>query len=291
LPRFDGPTIIDLSRGTTAPLPVRGECMKLWYQSLARETEATPYGAILERVIRNAADPGTEIHLRGIHESAGIGVHYRFPEYHDTREVIYNAMRAEREGFDAFLIGNASDSGILAAREVVNIPVLALTETSLLVSCMMGATVGLITVSDKWTPRIMENVRRLGMESRVVGAEGLNTSPLELKKAMVDAGLRRKVIDDFMASARRLLAKGAEVIIPAGGDVIVFLAEDRTFELERAPIVNGIVELVKMGEAAVRLHKHTGRFTSKRFGYSAPSGEYLQRIREFYGPDVYPGAK
>ena len=264
--------------------------MKLWYQSLARETEATPYGAILKRVIDKCADPGTEVHLQGIHESAGIGVHYRFLEYHDTREVIYNAMRAQREGFDAFLIGNASDSGILAAREVVSIPVLALTETSLLVSCMMGASVGLITVSDKWTPRIMENVRRLGFDARVVGAEGLNTSPLELKKAMVDDRLRGKVIDDFMASARRLLAKGAEVIVPAGGDVIVFLAEAGTYEIDRAPIVNGIVELVKMGELAVRLHKYTGRFTSKRFGFSAPSGDFLQRIRDFYGPDVYPGA-
>jgi allantoin racemase len=264
--------------------------MKLWYQSLARETEATPYGAILKRVIDKCADPGTEVHLQGIHESAGIGVHYRFLEYHDTREVIYNAMRAQREGFDAFLIGNASDSGILAAREVVSIPVLALTETSLLISCMMGASVGLITVSDKWTPRIMENVRRLGFEARVVGAEGLNTSPLELKKAMVDDRLRGKVVDDFMASARRLLTKGAEVIVPAGGDVIVFLAEAGTYEIDRAPIVNGIVELVKMGELAVRLQKYTGRFTSKRFGSSAPSGEFLQRIRDFYGPDVYPGA-
>ena len=155
---------------------------------------------------------------------------------------------------------------------------------------MMGATVGLITVSDKWTPRIMENVRRLGFEARVVGAEGLNTSPLELKKAMVDDRLRGKVVDDFMASARRLLDKGAEVIVPAGGDVIVFLAEAGTYQIDRAPIVNGIVELVKMGELAVRLHKYTGRFTSKRFGFSAPSGDLLQRIRDFYGSDVYPGA-
>jgi Asp/Glu/hydantoin racemase len=265
--------------------------LKLWYQSLARETESTPYGAILRRVIENCCDPGTEVHLQGIHGSAGIGVHYRFLEYHDTREVIYNAMRAEREGFDAFLIGNASDSGILAAREVANIPVLALTETSLLVSCMMGATVGLITVSDKWTPRILENVRRLNMESRVVGAEGLNTSPLELKKAMVNTNLRDAVVSDFMAAARRLLDKGAEVIVPAGGDVIVFLAEAGIYQIERAPIVNGIVELIKMGETAVRLHRHTGRFTSKRFGFAPPSGDYLQRIRTFYGPDVYPGAE
>jgi Asp/Glu/hydantoin racemase len=155
---------------------------------------------------------------------------------------------------------------------------------------MMSPCVGIITVSDKWTPRIMENVRRLGMEARLTGARGLNTSPLELKEAMVDDRLRAKVIADFMASARRLLDKGAEVILPAGGDVIVFLAEAGTYEIDRAPIVNGIVELVKMGETAVRLHKHTGRFTSKRFGFAAPSGDYLQRIRDFYGPDVYPGA-
>jgi len=265
--------------------------MKLWYQSLARECESTPYGAILKRVIERCADPGTEVHLQGIHESAGIGVHYRYLEYHDTREVIYNAMRAEREGFDAFLIGNASDSGILAAREVANIPVLALTETSLLVSCMMGASVGLITVSDKWTPRIMENVHRLGMAARVVGAIGLNTSPLELKKAMVDDRLRGRVIDEFVTASRRLLARGAEVIIPAGGDVIVFLAEAGTYEIDRAPIVNGIVELVKMGELAVRLHKYTGRLSSKRFGFAPPQGEYLELIGAFFGPDVSPTAR
>ena len=165
-----------------------------------------------------------------------------------------------REGFDAFLIGNASDSGILQAREVVNIPVLALTETSLLTSCMMGSSFGLITVSDKWSPRIMENVRRVGLESRAVGAIGLNTSPLELKKAMVDDTLRDRVMNDFFAAAKTLLDKGAEVIIPAGGDVIVFLAEAGIYEIERAPIVNGIVELVKMGELAVKLRRHTGRF-------------------------------
>jgi len=266
--------------------------VKLWYQSLARETESTPYGDILRRVIQKAADPGTEVHVQGIRESAGIGAHYRFLEYHDTREVIYNAMRAEREGFDAFLIGNASDSGIQVAREVTNIPVLALTETSLLASCMMGGgNLGLITVSDKWTPRIMDNVRRLGMESRVVGAEGLATTPLELKKAMVDARLRDGVVADFMASARRLLDKGAEIIICEGGDVIVFLAEAGIYELDRAPIINGIVELIKMAEVAVKLRRHTGRFTSKRFGLAAPSGDYLERIRAFYGADVFPGAK
>lgn len=265
--------------------------MRLWYQSLARETEATPYGAALKKVIAMACDAGTTVHVQGVRESAGIGVHYRFLEHHDTREVFCNAMQAEREGYDAFLIGNISDAGIREAREVVNIPVLGLSETSLHLACMMGANFGLVTISEKWTPRILENVQRAGLERRLAGVEAMNTSPLDLKKAFVDPAHRANIIGQFTEAAERLLAKGAEVIIPAGGDIIVFLAEDGLFEIGHAPILNGIVELVKMGETAVRLRQITGRFTSKRLGYAAPSGDFLDRIRRFYGPDVYPGAK
>jgi hypothetical protein len=107
----------------------------------------------------------------------------------------------------------------------------------------------------------------------------------------VDEKRREGVITDFLASARRLLDKGAEFIVCEGGDVIVFLAEAGIYEVDRAPVINGIVELIKMSETAVKLRRHTGRFTSKRFGLAAPSGEYLERIRAFYGEDVFPGAK
>ena len=52
----------------------------------------------------------------------------------------------------------------------------------------------------------------------------------------------------------------------------------------------GVAMTNACGELAVRLKRHTGRFTSKRFGFAPPSGEYLERVRAFYGPDVYPGA-
>jgi allantoin racemase len=265
--------------------------MKLWYQSLVREAEKSPYGAILRKTIDACVDPGTEVDIHGIDHSSGFGVHYRFLEYQDMREVIYNAIRAEKEGYDAFLIGNASDAGIREAREMVNIPVLGLSETSMFVACMMGATFGLMTVSEKWTPRNIENVRRAGLESRLVGCVPLNSSPLELKKAMVDKDRRAQVMAAVMAAAKSLIERGAEVIIPAGGDIIVFLAEDGIFEIDGAPVLNGIYELVKMGEVSVKLRALSGgRFKSKRLEYAAPSGDFLQRIRDFYGPDIYPGA-
>ena len=121
--------------------------------------------------------------------------------------------------------------------------------------------------------------------------EAIETTPIELKRAMVDLPFRKTIIDQFNAAAEKLLDKGAEIIIPAGGDIIVFLAKSHTYEFERAPIVNGIVELVKMGEMAVKLRRITGRFTSKRLSYAPPTGDYLERTRAFYGAEVYPDPK
>ncbi|MBI4193844.1 MAG: hypothetical protein HY526_02070 [Betaproteobacteria bacterium] len=263
--------------------------MRLWYQSLARENQSTPYGALLKNIIASCVDPGTEVHVQGISEAAGIGVHYRFLEHHDTREVIYNAIRAEREGFDAFLVGNISDAGLPEAREMVNIPCLGLSETSLHLACMMGANFGLVMISEKWTARILENVRRYGLERRLAGAEPLDTSPLELR--YVDKRGRERIVAQFTQAAQRLLDKGAEVIIPAGGDIIAYLAEAGIYEIQRAPVLNGIIELIKIAEAAVKLKAITGRFTSKRLSYATPTGDFLERIRSFYGPEIYPGAQ
>ncbi len=265
--------------------------MKLWYQSLARESDSGNYRPRLKKVIDACADPGTEVDIHGITQSAGIGVMYHYLRYRDMKECIDNALRAEQEGYDAFLLGNFSDSGLTEARELVNIPVLGLCETSMHVACMMGTSFGIVPVSAKQTPDKLEKVRRYGFESRFVGALHMKSSPAGLKEAMVETSLRERVMADFTAAARELLERGAEVIIPAGGEFNIFLAEDGIFEIDRAPVLNGIMELVKMGEFAVKLRRMTGRFTSKRFNYSMPSGDFLKRVRDAYGPDVYPGAK
>jgi len=262
--------------------------MKLWYQSLARQAQTLAYGADLRKVIDAVVEPDTAVHIQGLSESAGIGAHYRFLEYHDTREVIYNAIKAEKEGYDAFLIGNITDAGLREARELVNIPVLALSETSLHMAAIMGSTFGLVAIAERWKPRLMQNVERYGFRERLAGIEVMETSPLELRSAFRDDTRRADVMGRFTTAAEKLLAQGAEVIIPAGGEVSVFVIEAGLHEIGRAPVVTGIYELLKMGEMAVKLKKLTGRFTSKRFGYAPPTGDFLARIRGFYGPDVYP---
>ena len=60
--------------------------------------------------------------------------------------------------------------------------------------------------------------------------------------------------------------------------------------VDNAPIVNGLVALVKMAEPAVGVRRLTGVFTSKRLMYAPPTGQLLADIRAAYGDHVYPGA-
>ena len=115
-------------------------------------------------------DPDTEIHVAGITEIGGVGDQFRYLEYLETGEVLKNVHRAVREGYDAFLIGNIADPGLREAREIADIPVLGLCESAMHVACMMGANFSFVTINEKFTPRIVENVARYGLRERFAGA-------------------------------------------------------------------------------------------------------------------------
>src|SRR3974390_1648332 len=145
--------------------------MKLWYQSMSRQAEWGGYPRTLRDILDKVRDPDTEIHVAGITEIGGTGDKFRYLEYLETGEVLKNVHRAVREGFDAFLIGNIADPGLREAREIADIPVLGLCESAMHVACMMGANFSFVTINDKFTPRVVENVDRYGFRGRVWGAE------------------------------------------------------------------------------------------------------------------------
>ena len=113
--------------------------MKLWYQSMSRQAAWTSYHEVLKKILNGIKDPETEIEVHGITKIGGVASQYRYLEYLETGEVMENLQTAMKRGFDAFLIGNICDPGLYQCREITNIPVLGLCETSLHLACMMGA--------------------------------------------------------------------------------------------------------------------------------------------------------
>lgn len=267
--------------------------MRLFYQSLGvtRRSTSGDYGQRLAAILGGAAAPGTSVDLRGLSPGRAIADQYRYLEYLDTAEILDNGLAAEREGYDAFLIGNIFEPGLHALRELLTIPVLGLCESAVHLACLMGASFSVVNVNPKFTRRVTENIAGYGLSGRLVSIDRMNVErPAVFDRAFADATLRAAVVEEFRAAARQGLALGAEAVIPAGGIVMTLLAEAGVHEVDGAPVVNGLIALVKMGELAVGLRRLTGHFTSKRLTYAPPTGALLDDVRRVYGSHIYPGA-
>jgi len=268
--------------------------MKLWYQSMSRQTEWGGYPRALNAVLDRVKDEGTEIEVHGITEIGGVGDQFRYLEYLETGEVLKNVARAMERGFDAFLIGNIADPGIREAREIANIPVLGLCESALHVACMMGANFSLVTINEKFTPRIVENVVRYGLKDRLAAVNRMSLERiLDLGQAFDDADACERIVTQFKKAADANSAAGAEVVIAAGGVVMALLAHAGVYATDDGtPILNGITNLVKLGETAVKLNRIMGgSFVSKRLHYAPPPADQIAEMRKYYGPDIYPTVK
>jgi allantoin racemase len=267
--------------------------MKLFYQSMgvARRSTTGLYAQTLRETLERAAAPGTTVSVHGLSEGKAIADQYRYLEHIDTQEILENGLRAEQDGYDAFLIGNIFEPGLHALREVLNIPVLGLCEASIHLACMMGAGFSIVNVNPKFVRKVTENIAGSGLSSRLVSIETMQVERGNvLDQAFENPQVCRTVLDQFEAAARRGISQGAEVIIPAGGIVMAILARSGVHAVDRVPIVNGVIGLLKVAELAVQMKQLTGYFTSKSMMYAPPSGELLRDIRRSYGAQVYPGA-
>ena len=62
--------------------------------------------------METAAAPGTEIEVSGLSPHRAVADQYRYLELLDTVEATENGLRAEREEYDAFLVGNIFEPGL-----------------------------------------------------------------------------------------------------------------------------------------------------------------------------------
>lgn len=267
--------------------------MKLWYQSMTNLSRQPDYERVLLRVIDRAKEPGTEVEVHGMTKVGGIGDQFRYLEFCETIELFENLHLAIERGFDAFLIGNIGEPGLRAAREIADFPVLGLCESAVHMACIMGGSFSFVTINDKYTPRIVENVNTYGLQSRFAGAHKMNiTRLLDLEEGFTQDAARERITADFERAAAQGAAAGSEVVIAAGGVVSALLSDWnlRTTQVG-VPVLDGITNLIKMGEMAVRIRQLTGAFTSKKRIYAAPPPEQIAELRKAYGPHIYPSVR
>jgi allantoin racemase len=240
--------------------------MKIWYQSYVDYENGASYWDMLQPHLNAVAGPGAQVDIRGITPFDS----YAHPlmEWRCAREMICNAVRAEREGYDAFIVGHFQDAGLYEARSVVDIPVIGLGEATMLWSCQLGQKLGIVTINPRFIPWFHHQIGKYGLRERVTGVHSMTFEPGQILGAYGDAAKADEVKRLFEEQGRPLVAQGTEVLIPGGGIPMLLFSQFKDHRIDGAPVINGIPVAVKMAQMAVELKRLTGQGVSRVGDYT-----------------------
>jgi len=239
---------------------------RVWYQSFVHPVQQAPYIERLQALLNEVASPGARFEVHGL-DPPDHSFH-PLTEFRCASQVIANALQAEKEGYDAFVLGHFQEPGLLEIRSSVDIPVIALGEANLLAALSMGQRIGLVTIDPIFIAWHDRQVRGHGFGERYVGTAALKMDLPRFMAAFTDEKTYAAVREEFVAQVKPLVAAGAEVIIPAGGLPMLLFAHERPFVIDGAPVLNGIAVVAKATEMALALKDITKVFVSRRSTYA-----------------------
>ncbi len=125
------------------------------------------------QVARQAAGADTEI----IGATAHFGADYVRSRADEViaGHAVLDALAQHAGAFDAAVLAISFDSGLLAARQLLPVPVLGLSEAALYVACQLAERIGVLTSGRETRPLYMDLFRRYGLESRIAELRTLDT--------------------------------------------------------------------------------------------------------------------
>ncbi|HXU59890.1 MAG TPA: aspartate/glutamate racemase family protein [Verrucomicrobiae bacterium] len=256
-----------------------GAPVRIWYQSFVDPAAQAPYMERLRDRLREVAAPGVTVDVHGI--SPADRHFHALTEFRCAEQTIHAALRAEREGYDAFVIGHFQEPGLTECRGAVDIPVIALGEASLLQACALGRRIGLVTIDPAFIPWHEAQIAHHGLQQRVAGIAAITADLARFMKAFTDRAEYEALRRDFADQVKDLIARGGDVLIPAGGLPMLLFSGAQPFLIGKVPVLEGIATVLKTAEMAVALHRLTGISASRAGLYAkAPAGA----IEDFLGP-------
>jgi len=217
--------------------------MRIWHQSMTELDGLTVYRQSLESHAKKVLSPGQSIEVHGLPTGSYFGrtptevLGNAFGHHRVLDPVLDNAVNAEREGFDAFVVGSFSEPFMRELRSAVDIPVVSVTEAAFLVGCSIGKLIAPISNSPAvgWLTRL--SVEAHGLQSRVMNA--LAIEPGFDEPALAAAYDKPEpVISAFKAVASQAISQGADVIVPAEGVLAELLYVNGVKEIEGATVLD-----------------------------------------------------
>jgi allantoin racemase len=195
----------------------------------------------------SVARPGTVI--EGVTPTWGVPAAEGFADSFRSAAAVLDAV-ADLD-VDGIVLAGFGEHGREGVRQLVEIPVVDITEAAVMFACLLGMDYGVVTSQPTAIGPIRQSLRAMGLYERCAGIRATGLPVLAIDTS------GEEVVAAFLAQSEALLASGAETIVLgcAGANGI----QDTLREKLGIPVVDGVRAAVSLCEDLI----YQGLRTSK----------------------------
>ncbi|MDF2563084.1 MAG: Asp/Glu/hydantoin racemase, partial [Microbacterium sp.] len=198
---------------------------------------------------RAAAAPGTQIVMA--EPSWGVSSAEGYYESFISAAAVLSVLVERGDEADAVVLAGFGEHGREGARQLLDAPVVDITEAAAITAGLLGHRYGVVTTLRSTVAGIEDSLLTAGLDRRCAGVRAADIPVL--------------AIHEELEATARALAVEARVLIEAGADVIVLgcagmAGLDLALEsLLDVPVVDGVQAAVGLAESLVRMGKRTSK--------------------------------
>ncbi|GAA0326177.1 aspartate/glutamate racemase family protein [Streptomyces turgidiscabies] len=218
------------------------------------------------RGARAAAGPGTTV--RGLTPAWGPESAEGWLDSYLSAAAVLDTLRTYEGPCDAVVMAGFGEHGREGVRELMDVPVVDITEAAAHLACLLGRRYGVVTTLERSCGQIEDSLDTAGVGRNCAAVVGTGLGVLEL-------GDDRRTEEAFVAAAERAVAAGAEVLVLGCAGMTGL--QRAVGEKLGLPVVDGVGAAVKLAESLVTLGLTTSRAGSyakplpKRRGWGRPA--------------------
>lgn len=249
--------------------------MRLWYQSMTCLEETGRYVEAVTNIAHDLFGTSVHVEMHGIEKEAYSGYVpgdvFKYPLLKDVlqRRSIDNAIRAEQEGCDCFILGSFSEPFLKQTRSAVSIPVVSIAETALTTAWTLTERFALISLAPSYARRLGETVNRHGLAARFGGAWGLDHNYTE-REAVAALENPEVFLDKFRACVASAAGAGADLIVPAEGIVSLVVSRAGLREIDGLVIMDSVGLVLLQAHMMVEARAKLGLGAARKLSFPVP---------------------
>lgn len=256
--------------------------MKIFYQSMTPVHDLAGYAnALIQH--GHSLCPEVQLTLNGLpaayFEGSSPTEMYRYPylKHKITSAVLDLGRRAEKDGYDAFVLGSFSEPFLSELRSVLQIPVTSMAESSTLVACSLGERFAYVSLNKVSARRVKTIIDKHGVGDRVSGYYAL-PRPVTEHELNASFANPHDLVANFKEAAQLAIDDGADVVIPAEGVLTEVLHAAGVRTLDRATVMDSVGATLCHTQMLVQLSQRGGLKVGRRWTWQTPPEDLMERI-------------